>query len=115
MPTNREEIEQTLLEQAQQAIRKMLGELPATSDITLSDMEEVTGVMGQTIMHQTLQHLVETRQHPASDEIRCEGCHERMLRRGKRKKRIVTIRGEVEFERPYYVCPTCGAGRFPPG
>lgn len=115
MPSNRAELEQKLVEQAQQAIRKLLDELPAARDITLSDMEKATGVMGQAIMQQTLQHLVETRQHPASDDLRCEGCHERLFRRGKRKKRIVTLRGEVEVERPYYVCPNCGAGRFPPG
>jgi Zn finger protein HypA/HybF involved in hydrogenase expression len=115
MPTKREELEQRLVEQAQQAIGKLLDALPETSEISLSDMEQATGVMGQTIMQQTMQRLVERQAQPTSEDIRCEGCGQRMSRRGERKKRVVTRRGEVEVERPYYVCPKCGAGRFPPG
>jgi hypothetical protein len=115
MPTEREELEQKLVEQAQQAIRKLLDELPESRAITLSDMEKATGVMGQAIMQQTLQRLVERQLHPTDQEIQCESCHTPMSRRGKRRKRVVTTRGEVEVDRPYYVCPTCGVGRFPPG
>jgi len=114
MAANREELEQKLFEQAQQAIRKLLDELPEASEITLSDMEKATGVMGQAVMQQTLQRLVESKQQPRVDDMRCEGCAKRMSRRGKRKKQLVTVRGEVEVERTYYVCPNCGAGRFPP-
>jgi hypothetical protein len=64
-------------------------------------------------MQPTLQPLGETRQHPASEDMGCEGCHERRFRRGKRNKRMVTLRGEVAVERPYSVCPNWGAGRFP--
>ncbi len=115
MPTEREELEQQLLEQAHQAIRKLLDELPESHEITLSDTEKATGVMGQAIMQQSLQRLVEVKQRSGSNEVRCEHCQTRMSRRGKRKKRIVTVRGEVEVERPYYGCPQCGATRFPPG
>lgn len=114
MPTNRETLEQKILEQAQQVVRKMLDDLPESSDITLSDMESATGMMGQALMHQTMQQLVESQQQASVDDVCCESCHERMSRRGKRKRRIVTVRGEVEVERSYYVCPQCGTGRFPP-
>jgi uncharacterized protein with PIN domain len=77
-------------------------------------MEKATGVMGQAIMQQTLQRLVESQPYVTNQEIRCERCDTRMSRRGKRSKRVVTTRGEVELERPYYVCPNCGVGRFPP-
>ena len=115
MPSNRERLEQKLLEQAQQVIRKLLDDLPESSDIKLSDMESATGMMGQAMMQQTLQQLVESQQQAPVDDLRCESCHERMSRRGKRKRRIVTVRGEVEVKRVYYVCPKCGTGRFPPG
>jgi hypothetical protein len=115
MPNKREALEQELLEQAQAAIRKLLDELPEASEITLSDMEKATGEMGQTITQQTLQRLVESWQQPLSDTVACPSCGERMYRRGKRKRRVVTIRGEVAIERQYYVCPHCGAKRFPPG
>ena len=115
MPNKREELEQELFEEAQQAIRKLLDELPGASEITLSDMEKATGEMGQTITQQTLQRLAESQQQPSSDVVPCPTCGERMYRRGKRKRRVVTTRGEVEIERQYYVCPSCGAGHFPPG
>lgn len=114
MPTNRETLEQKILEQAQQVVRKMLDDLPESSEITLRDMERATGMMGQALMHQTMQELVDSQHQTSVDELRCESCHKRMSRRGKRKRRIVTIRGEVEVERTYYVCPQCGTGRFPP-
>lgn len=115
MLTNRETLEQQLLEQAQHAIRKLLDELPEATAIRLSDMERATGTMGQALMQQTMQQLVESQQQASVADLACENCHERMSRRGKRKRRIVTVRGEVEIERTYYVCPQCGIGRFPPG
>lgn len=115
MATKREKVEQELLEQAQKAIQKLLDELAEDSEISLSDMEKATGSMGQAIMQQTLQRLVEVKQQPLPNEVICERCQKRMSRRGKRQKRVVTVRGEVVVERPYYVCPNCAAGRFPPG
>jgi hypothetical protein len=115
MPTKREKLEQELVEYAQHAIRKLLDDLPEANAITFSDMEKATGEMGQTITQQTLQRLVESQRQPLPDAVACPTCGERMYRRGKRKRRVVTTRGEVAIERQYYVCPNCGAGRFPPG
>jgi uncharacterized protein with PIN domain len=115
MPNKREALEQELFEQAQAALRKLLDDLPEASKITRSDMEKATGELGQTIAQQTLQRLVESQQQPLADGVQCPTCGERMYRRGKRKRRVVTTRGEVEIERQYYVCPKCGAGYFPPG
>jgi hypothetical protein len=101
MPTNRETLEQKVLEQAQSVIRKLLDDLPASSDMTLSDMERATGRMGQALMHQTMQQLVESQPQAPVDELRCEHGDARMSRRGTRKRRIVTVRGEVEVEGSY--------------
>jgi len=115
MATTRQELEQKLVEQAQEAIRKMLAGLPENSEITLKDMEAATGVLGQRLMQASLQGLVETEQAVTRGAQYCEHCQARMSRRGKRKKRVVTVNGEVEVERDYYLCPTCGTGVFPPG
>ncbi len=114
MPTNRAELEQELLEQAQQAIKQMLDELPEASEITLSDMEQATGVMGKAIMNQSLQRLAHENQAVPSNEANCKACGTKMYRRGKRKKRVETLRGEIEIERQYLVCPECGESHFPP-
>ena len=114
MPITREELEQDLVEQAQQAIKKMLDELPEAHEITLSDMEQATGVMGKKIMNQSLQKLAQENQAVPSNKENCRACGTKMYRRGKRKKRIETLRGEIEIERQYLVCPNCGESYFPP-
>ena len=114
MPITHEKLEQELVEQAQQAIKKMLHDLPEAHEITLSDMEQATGVMGKAIMNQSLQKLAQENQAVPSNEVNCKACGTRMYRRGKRKKRIETLRGEIEIERQYLVCPHCGESSFPP-
>lgn len=114
MPITREKLEQELVEQAQQVIKKMLHDLPEAHEITLSDMEQATGVMGKTIMNQSLQKLAQVNQAPPPQEVNCKACGSKMYRRGKRKKRIETLRGEIEIERQYLVCPDCGESSFPP-
>ena len=78
MPTKREKLEQELLEQAQKAIKKMLDELPEANEITLSDMEEATGVMGRSIMQQSLQKLAQEKQPEQNEVVCCQACGEKM-------------------------------------
>jgi hypothetical protein len=50
------------------------------------------------------------------DPPRCPQCQRAMQRRGQRRRRVPTRQGQdVVLQRAYYVCPACGAGRFPPG
>jgi Zn finger protein HypA/HybF involved in hydrogenase expression len=114
MTSKRDELEEKLVGQAREAIRKLLDELPDADKVTLSDMERATGVMGRRVMQETLQALVQ-KDEGKKVEIWCEACEVRMTARGRRRKRVVTVRGEVEIERHYDVCPACGQGRFPPG
>jgi hypothetical protein len=46
----------------------------------------------------------------------CAQCAHPMQAHGTRARRVPTRQGQaVRLRRPYYVCPACGAGRFPPG
>ena len=46
----------------------------------------------------------------------CPQCQIAMQSRGQRSRRVPTHQGQdVVLQRTYYVCPACGAGRFPPG
>ena len=114
MTSDRDRLEQEVRAQAEKAIREMLDALPEKADITMSIMEDLTGKMGHELMQSTMQSLSETQQ-AEPEEVLCVQCQSAMHKRGKRKKRVVTLRGEVEVERQYYVCPNCGAGSFPPG
>jgi ribosomal protein S27AE len=115
MPTDRKQLEQELHDQMETALRKMLDILPEATEITLSDLEKAVGEMGQTIMEETLQRLVKTQQGALPETAQCPTCGEGMYRRGKRRRRVVTTRGDVEIERQYYSCPKCGTRHFPPG
>jgi hypothetical protein len=43
-------------------------------------------------------------------------CAGPMQAHGMRTRRVPTRQGQaVQLRRAYYVCPACGAGRFPPG
>jgi|tagenome__1003787_1003787.scaffolds.fasta_scaffold19367559_2 YgiT-type zinc finger domain-containing protein len=53
---------------------------------------------------------------PESPPPPCPACGTALQRRG-RRARTLTARGggTLRIERPYYTCPTCGSGLFPPG
>lgn len=114
MRSDREHLEQELRGKAEEAIRKLLDALPDKVEITMDDMETLTGEMGHELMQGTMQSLGESQQ-TEPNEVRCEPCNTAMHKRGKRKKQVITLRGEIEVERQYYVCPCCDAGTFPPG
>ena len=40
-------------------------------------------------------------------------CGRRAPQRGRRPKKMLTVLGEVEIERPYYLCGACHQGQFP--
>ncbi len=56
MGKRREEVEAVLLEQARQAIGKLLDEFGDASTMRLSEMEKAVGEMGQSLMEASLQH-----------------------------------------------------------
>ena len=113
MPNKREELEQQLRAKAEEAIRKLLKNLPDKSDLTMTDIENLVGEMGDEVTQSATEAIAQGEQAEPLEVI-CEGCQVRMQKRGKRKKHVVTKRGEIELERQYYVCPQCGEGIFPP-
>jgi len=52
---------------------------------------------------------------PAGERARCPGCGAELAPRGKKTRVVVTQGGqELRLERDYALCPSCGAGLFPP-
>ncbi len=113
MANNREELEKQLRAKADEAIRKLLAKLPDKSKLTMTDIENLVGEMGHEVTQGATEAITQREQAEPCEMI-CEACQVRMEKRGKRKKRVVTKRGEIELERQYYVCPDCNAGVFPP-
>lgn len=113
MPHEHEELEKQLRAKAEEAIRKLLEKLPNKSELTMTDIENLVGEMGHEVT-QSATEAIAQREQAVPSEMICEACQVRMRKRGKRKKRVVTKRGEIELERQYYVCPQCNKGVFPP-
>lgn len=52
----------------------------------------------------------------AGEGVDCPGCGQRMRARGRDTRRLTTVyEQDIELERSYAVCPSCGEGLFPPG
>jgi hypothetical protein len=114
MQRNRAKIEAELQTKAQETIQQLLDALPEMEAVGLSDLERLTGEMGTVIMQDSLQILGREAARKSQAEV-CGSCGGQLYKRGKRRKQIVTLRGEINIEREYYVCKQCGESCFPPG
>lgn len=112
MPTNRDDLKAKLLAQAEAAIDKMLSDERLSDQMTMSEIEAVVGASEADFRQRTLEEIIATQQENAKT---CPLCGSQLRNKGKRKKRVVTLRGESEIERTYYHCETCQKGYFPPG
>ena len=113
MPENSDDLEARLLEKARIAIRKMLVQKGERHDLTLTEMEDMVGELEMGLRQSIMQELTDDNQPSSSGN--CPECGEKLRNKGKRKRKVVTVRGEIEMTRDYYVCSDCGMGYFPPG
>ena len=52
---------------------------------------------------------------PTGERARCPGCGAELRPRGKKRRTVVTQGGQaLALDRDWAVCPSCGAGLFPP-
>ena len=112
MPTAKEELKAHLLAQAEAAIEAMLQDSKVNPQMSLSEMEKSVGELGDKLEQDIMQVLVNRSQ--ATEAKLCPSCGGKLRNKGKRPKRLVTVRGEIEVKRDYYVCVDCNTGYFPP-
>lgn len=112
MSTHRDNLKAKLLAQAEAAIDRMLSDERLNEHMTLSDIEAVIGVSEADFRQRALEEIMGMQQDSAKT---CPVCGSPLRHKGKRKKRVVTVRGEADVERNYYHCETCRKGYFPPG
>jgi uncharacterized protein with PIN domain len=80
--------------------------------MTMSEIEAVIGASEGDFRQRALEEIIATQQENAKT---CPQCGNGLRNKGKRKRWVVTLRGESEIERTYYHCETCQKGYFPPG
>ena len=113
MLTKREELKAKLLAEAERAMDEMLNNHQFSDEMTLSAIEKLEGETEAKFGQAVTPELV--REHPEPKNGFCPECGGKLRDKGKRRKPLVTMRGEIEVERAHYVCQGCGAGYFPPG
>lgn len=92
---------------------------------TFDEIDEEVSHQFAVLQARVVEALSQPEQRPAGsgetpaagdDPLVCPQCQTAMQGRGQHCRRVPTRQGQdVVLQRPYYVCPACGAGRFPPG
>lgn len=106
-----DELKAKLLAQAEAAIDKLLKDTRLHDHMTLSEIEQLVGQPEADFRQAVLEEMI-VMQH--ASPTTCPLCAGKLHNKGKRRKQVVTIRGEAEIERTYYQCQQCGKGYFPP-
>jgi hypothetical protein len=107
--TNGDDLEARLLEQAEKAIRHLLEQKNGRGDLSMSEMENLVGELEIDLRQALMQELVDETQAQAAGL--CVDCGGKLRYKGKKAKRVVTLRGEVG--RADYAVETCQRGYFP--
>jgi hypothetical protein len=108
-----EELEGRLLDEAQKAIKKLVVQHQACTQMNLSQIEDLVGAFETELSPQVMQVLVESTPNTVSPS--CPVCGGYLRKKGQHRRRIVTVRGEIEVQREYVKCADCGDGFFPLG
>jgi NADH pyrophosphatase NudC (nudix superfamily) len=111
MSSKRDELKTKLLAQAEATIDRLLSDERLNEQMTLSDIEAVVGRSEADFRQRALAELIAMQQDSPGT---CPVCGEALRNKGKRTKRVVTLRGETDVERSYYQCERCRTGYFPP-
>jgi hypothetical protein len=117
MPRTDQEIKAAIVAQVEEYLDKVLAKYRTKGEtITLSDIErmalQASDQTGQAITAELVNSQEDKQLVPGPI---CEGCGVEMRYKGKKRKKVQTLSGEVEVERSYYYCATCQRGIFPPG
>jgi YgiT-type zinc finger domain-containing protein len=111
MPTDREELKTKLLAKAEATIDELLKDERLHEKMTLSEIEQVVGQSEADFRQAALEEIIALQQETPTS---CPLCGGQLANKGKRRKQVVSLRGETAIERTYYQCQQCGRGYFPP-
>ena len=111
MSNKKDELKAKLLAEAEASIDKMLSDKRVSDQMTMTEIEGVIGDLEMDFRQRVLKDMIGEQEIDATS---CPDCGGKFRNKGTRSKRLVTLRGETEIERPYYQCEACGKGIFPP-
>ena len=102
MSSEKDELESCLLKRAEKAIHNLLEQKGERRDLSISEMEDLVGELEIDLRQTLMQELVEEADGAAVGL--CEACGGKLRTKGKKSRRIVTLRGEVEARAHAEVC-----------
>jgi NADH pyrophosphatase NudC (nudix superfamily) len=111
MSNKKDELKAKLLAQAEASIEQMLSDERLSETMTLTDIEDVIGELETDFRQRVLREVIGEQEESSRS---CPECGGKLRHKGKRRKRLVTLRGETDIERVYYQCEACDTGVFPP-
>jgi uncharacterized protein with PIN domain len=111
MSIGRDELKAKLLARAEAVINELLNDERLHEKMTLSEIEQVVGQSEADFRQAALEEVIAQQQETPTT---CPLCGGKLENKGKRRKQVVSLRGETEIERTYYQCQSCQRGYFPP-
>lgn len=114
MRRDKEALKARLLAKFEHELDSVLARLDEEAPLHLDEIEEIALRTGARVGQALTQGLAETQTTPPIDNPACPHCQEPMRYKGEKDRIIRTLSGEIAIERPYYYCPQCRAGLFPP-
>lgn len=108
-------LKERLKAEAETAIEELLAKRKVPAEASLADIEGVVRAASLKFEQALTAELLAESAAELPAGPPCRQCGQKMKNKGKRRRRVVTETGEVEIERHYYHCATCGQGFFPPG
>jgi len=79
---------------------------------TLAELEREAWRLSRDSFSEVLQVMIESDREAGERECRCE-CGGRLRYKGEQSRSQETLVGRVRWSRGYYVCVSCGRGRYP--
>lgn len=115
MRKDKQAIKVRLLAKFEQQLDEVLARLDEKAALDLDEIEEIALKTRAEMGQELTQALAETQTRAPIHSPVCPQCQQAMPYKGRKRKLIRTLSGEIEIKRPYYYCKGCRKGLFPPG
>ena len=115
MKPNKQTLKAQLLTKLEQELDEALARLDDDRPLNLDEIEEIALKARARMGQELTQALAETQTATPLDNPGCPACQQALRYKGRKSKVIRTLSGEITIARPYYYCPACRKGLFPPG
>ena len=109
------EIKAAVMAKVEAAIDQGLKAGGQAGKLTIDDIEDIVIQVRDELSEELTSLWVQPGSEPAVPGPLCSACGKEMHYKGQKRRYIRTRTGEVQLERAYYHCPSCGQGFFPPG